>query len=320
MIVRVEDPTKKAQADVIDPNSFEKMDYLKQKQIIREMAGKDPKKAWDYLKKAFLVNGEVIRDGHELAHIIGNEAYNKYGFEGIKICDYKFANGCQHGVAEKMLLNGGKNVLQEMEADCLKIWPPDKSSDFAACYHGAGHGLIGWRGLDLKKALGDCDSFRKQFADMCYDGVFMEYTNSAPDSYFNQKDPWAICNTLSINYQPKCAKYQVNIVKQKFKSGFPGTIKICENAPNFSLQTNCLLGMSQFLTSESKGEHDKIKKVCDSITIAGATEQCMVNAAQSVTEQQFDNWEKVSVELCASLSSSEKQNTCIKTANKAKRI
>ena len=88
---------------MIETSDLIRLDYSEQLSTIKTLADKDPKSAWELVKKTFIENGEVVGNAHGLAHIVGHGIYNKYGIDGIKICDNTFSFGCFHGVTEAML-------------------------------------------------------------------------------------------------------------------------------------------------------------------------------------------------------------------------
>lgn len=269
------------------------------------MAQNSPKKAWEFLKKEAIVNGQVINNVHVLAHLIGNNAYNKLGFEGVKICSYEFAYGCIHGVTEQMFKRNGISGIKTIEAECLKIWPPQKSSDFTACIHGAGHGLLGWRSMNIQNALRDCDLFSSKYSENCYDGVYMEYSTSAPKNMFGKDDNWGLCNMQDLKYQIKCAKYQTYMLKGKFGLSYSSIIKQCKIAPSSDLYNSCILGLGQYAVAEQGGDFEKVLDICMMVLDKERNSTCLINAAQAVAFQQYMNWQQTSERLCRKLSDDE---------------
>ncbi len=280
--------------------SFRGLTYIEQQEKIRELGKANPKGAWEYLKKVFLVGGQIRENPHEFAHIIGNEIYNQNGFGGIAACDDEFAFGCYHGVTEKMLLDLGIAAVPKLERSCLKIFP-NQPQRAASCIHGSGHGLLSWEGLNITKALGDCDILSAQYRTYCYDGVFMEYSFSAPKNALNPDKPWQFCASFGEQYQPLCAKYHSQLFGSKFGWGFPSIAQSCSQAPNTILKNGCLMSVGYFAANLAKGDANEIKKSCSLLSIDDGRYSCITNAAVEVIFQEYENWWSVSKILCEEL-------------------
>jgi len=278
-----------ANADKIETDTykFRALDYGSQQKQIRKLSDSNPAKAWEYLKKVFIVNGEVIGNAHELSHIVGNGMYRQKGFDGIKFCDPAFSFGCYHGVTEQMLLGKGKSGLKDAEQKCIELFP-DNLQYAASCIHGIGHGLLTWEGLNINASLKDCDSLDESHRTYCYDGVFMENSFSAQK---NQK--WDFCTKLNEVYQPSCATYL------SF-GNFNEHAKICEEAPNKALKENCFISLGHKAAQISQGNPDKIMGICTSIDDRKNT--CMIEAAVETIFQGYQGWHNTYSSICAQLS------------------
>ena len=270
-----------------DIYKFRALDYGNQQKQIKELSKSNPAKAWGYLKKAFIVNGEVIGNAHELSHIIGNEMYKQNGFDGIKFCDPAFSFGCYHGVTEQMLLDKGKSGLKEAEQKCVGLFP-DNQAFAASCIHGIGHGILTWEGIDINISLKDCDSLDENHRNYCYDGVFME------NSFSSQKNQnWDFCAKFDERQQPSCALYLAF-------GNFSEHAKTCGEAPNKILEENCFRSLGYRAAQISQGELEKIKNLC---SFAGDGENfCLINAAVETIFQGYQGWRNVSVSICEHLS------------------
>jgi len=293
-----------------------------QKEIIMELAQANPEEAWEYLKKVFLVNGQAIGNAHEHAHIIGNEAYRQFGFEGVSICDDTFAYGCYHGTTEKLLQEDGPGVIREIEEKCIAMFPPEETMLYTGCIHGSGHGLFSWAGFDTKRALEKCDTFSRQYRPYCYDGVFMEHSSSAPKTDLDPKDPWRFCADFPEQYQHNCARYQVQIFTQLFGWDLAQSIKGCSLAPTLSFQKTCFADFGYVVTQIAKNNRDKIKELCSLSPTKEGQHMCIIGAATELVFQQYTNWRALSETLCKELPKSwEEQclNTRQNTINTYKR-
>ncbi|HSW47838.1 MAG TPA: hypothetical protein VLG67_02045 [Candidatus Saccharimonadales bacterium] len=290
---------------------FRLSDFSNKEKIVREMAKKDPEKAWKFINKVYIKNGVEVGNGHMLAHIVGNEAFNKYGFKGVYVCDSShFGYGCIHGVTEEMLLRKGKDGIKEIESECVKHWLPKEKVAFSGCIHGAGHGLLAWRALDVHKALLDCDMFTRDAYD-CYDGVFMEYSRSAVSNSLDQNEIWKICNGLPEKFQMQCAKNQIIFFKKNFNIDYSKFIKICEIAPNRINYENCIVGMGQNAGTESLGRYNDVNKICKLLLDTKSYNTCILNASKSIAFHQFENWQDTTQKLCNTISEDSGKKSCL---------
>ncbi len=277
------------------PEEFLNLSYPEQKEKIQTLSKKDPKDGWEFLKKTFFVNGQIVENPHQLAHTVGNEIYNQRGFEGISICDPTFAFGCYHGVTEKMLLDKGFIGIKEAEKSCLEIFS-GKNELIASCIHGTGHGLLSWENLNVGKALKDCDTISEQYRSYCYDGVFME--NSFGEKKIDLEKPWDFCSGFESQYHNQCARYQIYLFGESVKWDFLKLSKICDQAPNKVLGDSCYSGLGYLSTYFGKGDYNQIKYFCG---LSKGSNQCIINAAIEVAFQEYRGWQLTSKLLCDTL-------------------
>jgi|SRR3989344_318245 len=282
---------------------FRSLNYDQQLEIIKSVATNDPTKAWAYLKDNFVVNGEVSGNAHEFSHIIGNKAFEKFGIEGIKICDPTFAFGCFHGVTEMMLLSEGLTSIKIIENGCLKIFPPDKSQNYTSCIHGTGHGVYSFEGGKLKNALADCDIISEPNRQYCYDGVFMENVSAPEAKIFDAQNPWKFCTGLDERYHRNCARYQSQI----FLGGGDGANSIeqvgknCAKGPSVLLRETCFESLGYYIAENSLGEVADILGGCKRMPSIEAMEICVNGAATESIFQKYAGFENSANKLCQSL-------------------
>ena len=283
---------------VPDSSKFRNSPAIKQQQIIVDLAKNNPQKAWDYLKKTYIIDNEVIGNPHSLAHLVGNNAYTKFGLDGVRICDSKFAYGCYHGVTEQMLLHLGITGINKIEQSCINYWPPNESENFTGCIHGAGHGLVTWREYDLKKAIADCDGFTQYLRNYCYNGAMMEFMEGAPRESFDEDNPWALCNSLESESQQLCARIMIISFTTKFNWDFAQIAGNCSKAPSEVFRSECFMSLGDHAAQSANGDIFKIKAYCDQITDPDGKGKCYSSAATQVIFQEYKNWAAVSEELC----------------------
>lgn len=299
------------------PSEFKSLDYQEQEIMIKELSKTDPVKAWKYLKELFLVDGQVVGNAHEFAHIIGNGIYLKYGLDGITKCDEAFAYGCYHGVSEELLKKKGIDSILGVQERCLEIYPPEISRNYTGCIHGMGHGLLTWEGLNVERALRDCDILDTNYRNFCYDGVFMENAFISQGTDFNIQNVWDFCSDLDERYGYNCARYQAQVLLKNIGSDLGGIEKGCILASNDLFRTTCIESLGYFISQNSTGSEEKIIESCFSLANEENRNICVIAGAREVIFQQYKNWEIVSGNLCGSLKDKWKDR-CIESNNKVK--
>jgi len=276
---------------------FRGMFYADQLAIIKDMVKDDPVKTWDYVKSAFLVDGQVVQNVHEFAHIIGNAIYTKHGLEGIKYCDATFAFGCYHGVSEKLLQEKGKNAVRQVQDECIRIFPPQDSKNYTGCIHGMGHGLLSFENLDIIKALEDCDQLDKNYRSYCYDGVFMENSTETKQT-FNPDEPWKFCSDLPEDYHLNCARYQSQFFFDEFNKNIRLVTASCAKASDDKLKVTCFESVGYHIAQTAKGNFEKITEECARASTVEGNNACIIGSAREVIFQRYQSWDKISNDLC----------------------
>ncbi len=298
----------------ISLEDFRKLDNFKQVEAFRSMSKSDPENAWEFLKKAFIVNGQVVGNAHEFAHIVGNEAYRQMSLSAVRICDESFAFGCFHGVTEMMLLKEGVKKIKDIETGCLKFFPKEVSQNYSGCIHGAGHGIYTWESGNLNKALIDCDMFSAPYRGFCYDGVFMENSGELENFSFDADNPWKICTDLYEAYHSNCARYQSQVFL-KVNYGKPNYLKLigdsCAKGPTPLLQETCYKSLGFYVAQNSVGKVDLILNKCREVSDKEGVAICTTGAAIETIFQHYVDFKKNALALCGTVLESKREGCFI---------
>lgn len=279
----------------VSERNFKDLPFSTQLTIIQS---KSAAEGWALLKKSYIVNGEVIGDAHELAHAVGNLAYQESGFEGIEICDPVMAYGCYHGVIEQFLLENGPESIPEAEETCSELYLP-QDARYISCIHGMGHGLVSWTGLEVEPALLFCDTIKSEARSNCYDGVFMEYNANKPKgSEVGPAELWDICESLSEKYQESCAKYQIVEAHQVFKGNVPDLLAWCESTGSEALSNVCTTSSGRSIAIAYFQDPATIIALCNNSVSIESLNSCIIAAAEEIVFQKFAGWEESSAVLC----------------------
>ena len=277
-----------------------RLDYNEQLSTIKKLADKDPKIAWELVKKTFIQNGEVVGNAHGLSHIVGHGIYNKYGIDGIKICDSAFSFGCFHGVTEAMLEKVGVEKIKMIEESCLRVFPPNKTQNYTGCIHGTGHGIYEREGGDMKKSLSDCDIISESYRQYCYDGVFMQNSFSEDSRVIDENNPWKLCSDLDPKYHRNCARYQSQIFLGKIGQSNPldKVGKYCASGPSVLLRETCFESLGYYVSQNRLGNAEKVWRDCSLMPDRDGAEICTTGGAIEAVFQRYSGYEKNSQELC----------------------
>ncbi|HUQ85212.1 MAG TPA: hypothetical protein VM077_02710 [Candidatus Limnocylindrales bacterium] len=215
---------------------FLELGFEQKQKILETIAQKDPQEAWNYLKHA-VERDKKLKKVHELAHVIGNEAYKKNGFQEIAKCSHDFGYACYHGITEQMFLEKGPVSIPSIENECIKIF--QKGIKLLRCVHGLGHGLITYENQDAYKALSQCEQLKKENRESCYIGVYMGYTDQDTKEVFDEANPWKFCSSFSAQYQRICATFIPTLLIKEVPFNEERYKEICSNLPELTFQEAC---------------------------------------------------------------------------------
>ena len=284
-----------------DTQSFVDSSYKQQEEILNGLADNlGAEKVWEFVKESFKGQSGSSGNIHDLAHLSGSLLFNKNGFEGLSGCSKEFSFGCYHGFLDTAF---AKNLdhLQDAYDGCLKLGSAT-SGPAASCIHGIGHGVASYFSTtDLKKSLSAC---RKLISgqEYCFDGVFMEFVRSAPESFFKKDDPLYPCNTLEKEfgyaYSFACGRNQPSLLMSRLKFSLEQVVSTCSNSSSARFKEGCIdsVGFSIASTGDTKG----IVAGCQLISEISLRVRCLKAAAGELIFQEVPGWEEKSIEVCNS--------------------
>lgn len=262
----------------------------------------DPELAWNNLKEKY--QGQAGSSGtiHDQAHLIGSLLYDKKGFSGLSLCTAEFAFGCYHGFLDQAFKKDLSQLLKAQDA-CLKLGP-ENSGPVASCIHGIGHGVASFHQTsDLKSSLADCRKLTSG-REYCFDGVFMEFVRSAPDSFFKADQPLYPCDELEKQFGPAysfaCGRNQPSLLIGRFKMAFNDVVAVCSNARSSQFKQACFDALGFSLASST--DANQIIRGCQSIGIPEYILSCTKAAAGELVFQEVPSWQEKSQAVCQSLS------------------
>lgn len=290
----------------VSVESFKVMSYGEQQAALEKLAANDPKAAWDLLKSSYIVNGQVMQDVHEFAHLVGHAAYAKQGIGGVSLCDASFAYGCFHGVAEEAIQKQGEGAVVDIELACTEQLDERRRP---SCYHGIGHGTAGIHRLALKPALGACDRMQEANRSYCYDGVFMEQATSLTDNAITKDAPWALCEALDGQYHVACARYQP-VRLDRLGTSFDDGIRSCSKTAFIMLREHCARGFGYKAASHGQFMAEKIGNLCQDAGESRTIQWCQTAAATELAFQRYTGWEEQAPILCSQIATPDLRDEC----------
>ena len=262
--------------------------------------GQGPAAAWEYVKGAYTNNSGAALGGraHDLAHFTGELIFKNKGLTGLSLCDTTFAFGCYHGFTETAFADSLR-PLKEVARACESLGQQG-TGPWASCIHGIGHGVATYfDAVELTEALTACDRLPAGAA-YCYDGVFMEFSFSAPPSFYASAEPLAPCTKIAEMYQQACARNQPHVMQQRFNLSRAAIASVCANAPA-GITDPCIDSLGFAIANESQGDATVITTGCRELPNQLLAARCVSAAAGELVFQNFPNWQTAAPAACASL-------------------
>lgn len=303
-------PTPLTQKVNVDPNLLKEFKSQNEKAkyawLEKRAELENPKIAWEYVLAAYNTPAGVIGNPHDMAHLVGQLLYKAYGFDGLSTCTPVFAFGCYHGLME-VAFDGDRGNEPKYKEDLLvaqdgcKQIGPETSPTYWSCIHGMGHGIATYRDHNLDLALKDCDSLASTVQTYCHDGVFMEFSISAPENFYKKTEPIYPCNIIGESYKVACARSQVQVMRLRFGLDTRHISDTCIKTGNEKIIYHCIDALGYFIGQTAEGKPDKIISGCKDIVDDKSAAQCTAAAAGELVFQNASGWQKNVEKICQSL-------------------
>ena len=272
-----------------------------------------PKIAWEYVVAAYSTPKGVTGNPHDMAHLVGQLIFHKYGLGGVSICNPSFAFGCYHGLMEVAFVGDTlveyAQDLEDAQKGCQTIG--EKTSPYYwSCIHGIGHGVATFRDYDLPPSLSDCDALETPVRTYCHDGVFMEFSAGAPANFYKPSDPLYPCSTVREMYKGACARSQTSVMASRMNLKTKEISTLCDESGNAQIIFHCIESLGFNAANQSNYSVALIVKTCREIENEKNSAQCLAAAAGELVFQNVTNWREKSAEVCNALPTPERKN-CI---------
>lgn len=285
----------------LDPAEFESLSEQQQYDYLSSLQKRHGSAAaWQYVKSTYTDSaGAALRGrAHDLAHFVGELIFKNQGLGGLSLCDTTFAFGCYHGFTEAAFQES-LGPLHDIARACEKIGSIS-SGPWASCLHGIGHGVATYfDAVELQPAIDTCNSLIHG-ATYCHDGVFMEFSFSAPPSFYNISEPLYPCTTIDPPYQPACARNQPHVMQQQFNMSKAAIAEACAKA-GAAIADPCVDAIGFAIAHDSNGQAGAIAAECQKLGSQQLQTQCTAAAAGELVFQNFPNWQAAAPAACQSL-------------------
>lgn len=308
--------SKAQKVSAVDPSALAEFKSLNEEAkyawLEKRAELENPEIAWQYVLDAYNTPQGVVGSPHDMAHLVGQLLFKKYGLDGLSVCTPSFAFGCYHGLMEVAFSKNDSEHYQEnlakAEKGCAGISSTSKPT-YWSCIHGMGHGIATFRDYDASKALRDCDLLDSKVSTYCYDGIFMEFSISAPPSFYKESDPLYPCNAIDTKYRSACARSQAQVMRSRFRMSIGEVAKACKASGDKEIIYHCIDALGYFAGQSNLANHMGVIKSCGEIADADSRAQCVAAAAGELVFQDSAGWQKSVGPICDTLTGSYKE-TC----------
>ncbi len=249
----------------------------------------DPATAFIDIRKAYEEDNNVKAQCHQLTHIIGRTAFEKYGglsgaFErGDSFC----WSGFHHGAVEQAVGDMGiAQIKAEANDLCRELAEKNRYSfDHFNCVHGLGHGFMSIDAYELPNALKSCEILTDTWErDSCAGGVFMENVMVASrengvSKYLKKDDLLYPCNGIEETFMQQCYLMQSSYMLQQNGYNFRDTFALCQKADSAYINT-CFQSIGRDASGSSVSDVTLTKEKCDTAPDREALKYCMMGAVR----------------------------------------
>lgn len=263
--------------------------------------------AWKYVIDTYGKDGTRQLEAHDYSHYIGQLIYKEKGLAGMTICTTDFAFGCYHGLLDQAFRKDLSPLSDAVKA-CERVGTT-KSGPYASCIHGIGHGVASYfKDKDLNNALKTCDKLPANAPQFCYDGVFMEFSRDALDSFYKPSNLLYPCDSVDAKYTYQCGRNQPSVLMSRFNKSYTDVAKACQKATIRDLKVSCYTALGFQAVYLSNNEADKIISTCEVLNDPEFEYQCKSAAAGELIFQNMPNWQTDAPHICDTLSDSDNKN------------
>ena len=259
----------------------------------------DVKAAFAELKDEYEKNEFVKSNCHQMTHVIGRAAAERYGdipsaySRGEHFCGTGYYHGVMEDVVAKM---GADKVVEEADTLCAELREREPRSDYHyACAHGLGHGFMAMEENEVFEALQTCDALADGWEkDHCFGGVFMENVVAQddpahPSKYLKADQPLYPCTVVEARHKPMCYLQQLPLVLDAHGDNHAKVLDLCATVEDEG-RPSCYGGVAAFFANRAiktdatdVAQIESVKKLCNRLQDYEAKSHCVSGAASELT-------------------------------------
>ncbi len=218
--------------------------------------------AFDELKGEYGKNKFVRFNCHQLSHVIGRAAAERYGDipgaygRGDGFC----GSGYYHGVMQAVVARiGVDKIPEEAGTLCTDLRERQRHSlHHRDCAHGLGHGFMNVLDNELFDSLRVCDALEDGWErEHCYTGVFRENVQARDDpghEYLKADRPLYPCTDVEARYKGSCYRRQPMYALLVYDYDFARVFDLCA-AVEHDFRPACYHGLGRSVFFQSTEQH-----------------------------------------------------------------
>jgi hypothetical protein len=278
-------------------------------------AGFGPKMALEDIKNLYKYNSYVISQCHQLTHVIGHGAIEKYPdiSEAFTYGDPVCWSGYYHGAVEAAIRKLGRDgFIASADKLCSKISGKERYSfDYYNCVHGVGHGVMEMTADELFDSLELCKNLSGNWEQRsCFGGVFMENVmaeqRGQSDKYLKPDELLYPCNAVNEEFKEECYKMQTSYMLTKNGRSFKNVFENCAKADE-KYRDTCAQSAGRDASGQSVSNVEQTIASCGFALDDNQKENCYIGAVKDFVS--YFHGDKEARELCFSVGT-KFQDTC----------
>lgn len=251
----------------------------------------DPREAIRTLRDESSRDENTLALCHDLLHIIGHTAFDKYGsFKEAVEYQSDFCNsGYIHGLFESYF-NSSENPLIGLSEQCSDFGVGKRQFDVWQCHHGIGHGFMYLTGGDLDTSLQLCkDGLQKPEAiSSCQNGAYMEVFNleilAKEKDFVTSENPFLTCQSREPNKEA-CYSYIPTYLSQTLGKDFIDIFKECDKAEE-EYKHACMVGIGAEAIKRNMNNPNSVFALCKQAGLYIHQEACVSGLARMYMSQE----------------------------------
>jgi hypothetical protein len=292
-----------------------------QKHFQTLVAAKGVAAAFVDIKDAYDKSQFVKGNCHQLVHVIGRAAGEKYKdvSQAYQQGDNFCWSGYYHGVMESVMGQIGYDQIKpKINTICETVSKNQKYSFYHYnCVHGLGHGVMAVNNSELFDSLHVCDALNDSWErESCYGGVFMENIMDEINplhytKYLKKDDLMYPCDAVDTQYKQQCYLMQTSHALQDTGYDFNKVFGLCDNV-DVDFRPTCYQSLGRDASGNTISDAERTRDICLMGRDFDAKNNCLVGAVKDFISYFHSNAQ--GEKLCAVLQDTALRDSCYATS------